>query len=78
MMRKVKFIGDERMYDYLIFGKIYDVVRYISSEIEFWDSVIIIANGEEHEFYLHNSKNVPIFQDVTSECRNNVIKYILK
>lgn len=76
-MKKVKFVGVESNYSHFKYGKIFDVIRYIPDDREFWDSVAIMIDNEEHEHYLYDGDDVPVFIDATTEYRSEVIDDIL-
>lgn len=74
-MKKVKFTGDSRYYNYanLVKNKIYDVSHYISDDIE----IHIIVEGKDRGYYITDIYNRPVFEDVTAEVRSNLIDEIL-
>lgn len=84
-MKKVKFIGDVQKYKTfnLTYGKVYDVIKYnrnVDNDfIDKYDEIYIINNeGEDisHTFPVSDTY-LNIFQDVTSEYRNDIIDEIL-
>lgn len=81
-MRKVKYCVN-KLYDNnvdLTIGNIYDVIKYRSSKYgEYYDIITILNDNEIVEnYYVMDSNEVRIFQDVSTEYRDNAIDNILE
>lgn len=79
-MRKFKFVNDNTYSDYHItLNKVYDLVKYLPSDVDsIFDCIIIINDrGYECDFYIKTNFGNVIFQEVTAEYRNVKIDEIL-
>lgn len=79
-MRKFKYVKYNVWVDYLTLGKVYDLILYIKSAEGYIDQIRIENdNGVIREYILYTpGGNEAIFEEVTTEYRNNVIDGILE
>lgn len=75
--RKVRYIGSG-YFTYLTNDKVYDVVDYYPSRVEYNDKIRVINDQDMlNDYYLYGNSNEPLFEDVTMVFRNEVIDNIL-
>lgn len=81
-MRKVRYINKNpgaNSLNYLTYGTVYDVVEYIPGRTVYYDKIKIVDKyGLENIFYLYAADgSSPLFKDITSTYRNEIIDNIL-
>ena len=80
-MRKIKIIfqdDDNLIRHNLIYGKIYDVIRYLPDYYSTQDNIIIIIDERGSEKYFSFFEQGITFENVTTEYRNSIIEEILE